>query len=409
MKLLNVKSVEEVLKIIEENFLPIARYEKLGLNNCLGRILGEDIFSPEILPPYSRSSVDGFAVIATDTYGASESLPAFLELKGDIQMGKMAGSIQFGETKYIPTGGMLPEGADGVVMVEYTEKIGNQIMLYRQAAPGENVIKAGDDVQQGELVLEKGTSLNEAAIGVLAALGIKEVKTFQRPVVGILSTGNELVPYQQEKLELGQIRDINSITLASIAQKCGAEVIQGGIISDNLDQILIKAQELLDKVDILLLSGGSSVGTLDFTSQVVKELGEGELLVEGISVKPGKPTLFSKKGTKAIWGLPGHPVSAMMIFHFFGKRMLNLLAGVKENKITPKCKAFLSRNVPSSAGRTDWVRVKLTYDGEKYLASPIFAKSGLIKTLSDSHGFIEISAAKEGLEAGSWVEVILWK
>jgi len=408
MKLLKVKSVEEVFKIIDDNFQAINRFKKLKLENCLGRVLVRDVVSPEVLPPYSRSSVDGFAVNASDTYGASESLPAFLELKGVIKMGEKAEDIQYGETRYIPTGGMLPLGADAVVMVEYTETLVDQVMIYRQVAPGENVIKAGDDVRKGEVVLKKGSVLKEAELGVLAALGLTEVTVYEKPVVGILSTGNELVPSFKKELKYGEIRDINSITLASIAKKYGAKVVQGGIASDNLEEMLEKARGLLEEVDVLLLSGGSSVGTLDFTSQVIKTLGQEKLLVEGISVKPGKPTLFSKKGHKAIWGLPGHPVSAMMIFSYFGERLIRLLGGYEDCKIKTVCKALLTRNIPSSAGRTDWVRVKVVYDSGKYLAAPVFGKSGLIKTLVDSNGYIEVPTSKEGLEAGSWVEVMLW-
>ena len=204
-------------------------------------------------------------------------------------MGMPAGKINWGETHYIPTGGMLPQGADAVVMVEYTGKIAQQVMLYRQVAPGENVIGAGDDVKRGEPVLNKGSILKEGEIGSLAALGINQVPVYRKPVVGIISTGNELVPSHTKNLEDGQIRDINSIILSSMAQNFGAEVISGGIASDNLNSILESAQKLLPQVDALLLSGGSSVGTLDFTAQVLQELGD-EILVEGIAIKPGKPT-----------------------------------------------------------------------------------------------------------------------
>jgi molybdopterin molybdotransferase len=408
MKLLQVKSVEEVVKIITDSFQEINRVQELKMEDSLFKVLAEDVYSPEILPPFSRSSVDGYAVNATDTYGAGESLPAFLQMVGEIKMGENAEKINRSETRYIPTGGMLPKGADAVVMIEYTEKLGNQVMIYKQVGPGENVILAGDDVKEGELILKKGTVLKEAELGALAALGINNVTVYEKPVVGILSTGNELVSNTEKELKNGQIRDINSITLASIAKKYGAKVLLGGIASDDFDEILNKASNLLDKVDVLLLSGGSSVGTLDFTSQVVKKLTGGNLLVEGISVKPGKPTIFAKKDNKAVWGLPGHPVSAMMIFNYFGEILLNILSGSRELKFKKICKALLTRNIPSSAGRTDWIRVRLTKDTNNYQATPVFGKSGLITTLIETQGYIEIPPQKEGLETGTWVDVILW-
>ncbi|KJS21453.1 MAG: molybdenum cofactor biosynthesis protein [Clostridiaceae bacterium BRH_c20a] len=408
MKLLTVKTVEEVKKIIIDNFQSIEKYEELELDDCLSRVLGQDIYAPETLPPFSRSSVDGYAVNASDTYGASESLPAFLEFTGEITMGTKAELIKFGQTRYIPTGGMLPPGADAVVMVEFTEKLADQVMLYRQVGPGENVIKAGDDVNNGDFLISKGVVLKEAELGSLAALGINSVSVFKKPVVGIISTGNELVPRNTGELQKGQIRDINTIILSSIAKKLGADVIEYGITNDKYDQIYEKASRLLPEVDILLLSGGSSVGTLDFTSQVLEKLSNKNVLVEGIAIKPGKPTLLAKIKNKAILGLPGHPVSAMMIFSYFGEILIDILRGSKDIKVKKICTALLTRNIPSSAGRTDWVRVKLEFDNNSYKATPVFGKSGLITTLIGTQGYIEIPPHKEGLEGGSTVEVVFW-
>ncbi|KJS80235.1 MAG: hypothetical protein JM58_18910 [Peptococcaceae bacterium BICA1-8] len=408
MKLLTVKSVDEVKKILIGNFQSIDMYEKVDIDDCLSRVLGQDIFAPEILPSFSRSSVDGYAVNASDTYGASESLPAFLEFIGEIKMGTEAELIGFGQTRYIPTGGMLPPGADAVAMVEYTEKLADQVMLYRQVGPGENVIKAGDDVKKGDFVISKGTVLKEAELGSLAALGINSVLVYKKPVVGIISTGNELVSRQVGELQKGQIRDINTILLSSIAKRLGADVFECGITIDNYDQIFEEASRLLPEVDILLLSGGSSVGTLDFTAQVLEKLSNKNVLVEGIAIKPGKPTLLAKVNNKAILGLPGHPVSAMMIFSYFGEILIDILSGSKDIKVKKICTALLTRNIPSSAGRTDWVRVKLEFDQNSYKATPVFGKSGLITTLIGTQGYIEIPPHKEGLEGGSTVDVVFW-
>ncbi|MFZ5945495.1 MAG: gephyrin-like molybdotransferase Glp [Bacillota bacterium] len=408
MKLLQVKSVEEVKEIIKNAFTDIDRYEEIDLSYGLNRILGEDIYSAETLPPFARSSVDGYAVLASDTFGAGDTMPTFLQALKEVEMGEEAPGIQMGETRYVPTGGMLPPLANAVVMVEYTEKLGDQIMVYRQVAPGENVINAGDDVKTGELVMRKGVPLREAELGALAALGFNTVKVYTRPILGILSTGNELVPPGEQEIKKGQIRDINSIILSSIAQKYGAQVIQGGIVGDDFPQILHRAEELLEKVDVLLLSGGSSVGTYDYTLQILQKLSQNNMLVEGIGVKPGKPTLLAKQGNKGIWGLPGHPVSAMMIFNYFGKYMLNTLSGNIGNKHKKTLKALLNRNIPSGAGRTDWIRVKVVESDAGFQAVPVFGKSSLITTLVESQGFIEIPTQKEGLEAGTWVEIIFW-
>lgn len=407
MKLLRVKSVEKVKKIIYAEFEGINRVETITITECLNRVLADDIFSPECLPPFSRSSVDGYAVRACETYGASESMPAMLELDGEINMGELAGQVITGHTKYIPTGGMLPEGADSIVMIEHTEKLGEQILIYKQVSPGQNVIKAGDDVKKGEIILRKGTVLREAELGALAALGIYSLPIIAKPIVGILSTGNELVKYTKKELKDGEIRDINALTLASISKKYGTEVLMGEILKDNYELIISKAREMLEKVDVLLLSGGSSVGEHDYTWRVLRELSDDNILVEGISIKPGKPTLIAKKGNKAIMGLPGHPVSAYMIYDCFGEIIVNQLAGKREPVLKKTIKALLTKNVPSSGGRTDWIRVELHQDEECICATPVFGKSGLITTLVKSHGYIEIPPLKEGVEKGSWVDVIL--
>lgn len=408
MKLLNVKAVDKVVEILKESFQAIERSEKIELVDCIGRVIAEDIYSPETIPPFNRSSVDGYAVKAEDTYGASESLPAMLEIKGIIKMGEQAGSINIGEAKYIPTGGMLPENADSVVMVEYTEKLVDQVMIYNQVGPSENVIYKGDDVKEGDLIIRAGTILNESSLGVLASMGKTNVLCYEKPLVGIISTGDELVPYDKKELKDGQIRDINSLTIESIAKKLGADVIRGGIISDDLDALKNKSKELFQKVDMLIFSGGSSVGTLDYTKQVIDSLGVDKFLFEGVSVKPGKPTLLAQKGNKVIWGLPGHPVSAMMIFKYFGEKLINILKGSKEEEHKPKISAILTRNVRSHPGRTDWVRVKLKYEDNKCYATPVFGKSGIMKTLLESQGYVEIKPEKEGLLSGTLVDVVIW-
>lgn len=405
MKFFNVHETREVLRLIEETYRPLQRTEEVSLYEAFGRVLAEDVKAGEDVPGFDRSTVDGYAVRAQDTYGASESMPAFLDIAGVIEMGKAAGAISPTHAKYIPTGGMMPDGADAVVMIEHVEEVGSLLNAYKQVAPGENVIRKGEDVHQGHPVLRRGHRLEPQDLGILAAVGVSRVKVFARPVVGILSTGDEIVPPDTKELQPGEIRDINTIALGASLQSMGAEVIYGGIVKDDYEEYVGRARALFEKVDMLIMSGGSSVGTRDFTVQVMEALGQPGILVHGISIKPGKPTILAKAGEKPVIGLPGHPVSALIIFDLFVRRIVNRLYDRTPHPFDPRIRARLSRNLPSAVGRSDYVRVRLEKrDGEVW-AVPVFGKSGLISTLTESHGVIEIPAPKEGLLQGEWVDV----
>jgi len=410
MKFFNVKSVEETMTIIHEQFSPINRTVRLPLMDALGLVLAEDVSAREQVPPFARSSVDGYAVRASDSFGASESLPAFFTITDRIEMGEAAHTpLAEGHAQYIPTGGMLPPGADSVVMIEHAEEIGELCNVYRQVAPGENVVAAGEDVQEGTVVLGVGHRLRPQDLGVLAAIGQTTVTVRPRPVVGLLSTGDEIVPPEKAELSPGEIRDINRMTIGGLVRQYGGEVVDGGIVRDELETFRDKVAELYQQVDFLVLSGGSSVGTRDYSVDVLQTLGEPGILVHGVSIKPGKPTIIGKANGKPVMGLPGHPASAMIIFQLFGVPILQQLAGERPSAADKRLRARLSRNVASAMGRTDYLRVRLEHRDDGLWAIPVFGKSGLISTLVASDGVIAIPANKEGLMAGEIVAVELFR
>jgi molybdopterin molybdotransferase len=409
MKFFHVKTVDETLSIIGEQFGVSQKTIRIPITDALGRVLAEDVYSDEQVPAFSRSTVDGYAVKAKDTYGASESLPAFLDITGKIEMGKAAELfLEEGQAHFIPTGGMLPAGADSVVMIEHVEEVGELLNVFRQVAPGENIIRAGDDVERGDLVISKGRKLRPQDLGVLSAIGKTEVMVYPKPVVGILSTGDEIVPPDKARLLPGEIRDINSVSIGAAAKQFGAEVIYGGIVKDEYEEFLRRAAELYDQVDFLLLSGGSSVGTRDFSVQVLETLGQPGVLVHGVSIKPGKPTIIAKAGEKPVMGLPGHPASALIIFHLFAVPILERLSGINKEKTDMRVEARISRNIPSAVGRSDFIRVKLEERADGLWAVPVFGKSGLISTMVESDGMVEIAANKEGILEGEIVKVYLF-
>lgn len=410
MKFFHVKTVAETLEVIAGEFKPNRPSIEVSLIDALDMVVAEDVLSDEQVPHFARSTVDGFAVRARDTYGASDSLPAFLDVTGKIEMGKSAVQpVKEGQAQSIPTGGMVPDGADSVVMIEHVEEVDDLLNVYRQVAPGENVIRAGDDVEKGELVVAAGQRLRPQDLGVLSAIGKTSVRVYPRPIVAILSTGDEIVPADKKVLSPGEIRDINSITVATAARQCGAQVIYGGIVSDDYESFAKRAKDLFDQSDLLLLSGGSSVGTRDYTEQVMQSLGDPGVLVHGVSIKPGKPTIIAKAGAKPVMGLPGHPASALIIFHLFVAPLIKRLQGQKPADYDRRISARISRNIASAVGRSDYIRVKLEEREDGLWAVPVFGKSGLISTLVKSDGMVEISANKEGILEGEAVYVHLFQ
>lgn len=408
MKLMRVTSPGDVLQIISEQFRALAD-ETLPLEKAGGRYLAATITAPEDIPGFDRSTVDGYALFSGDSFGASESMPAMLEFAGEVLMGKPAPPINNGQCCLVHTGGMLPAGADAVVMVEETDLSGSLVQVFSQVAPAENVIHRGEDLKMGDPALLKGSKLRAPEIGLLASLGISTVRVHRRPVTGLFSSGDELVDYNAATLGPGRIRDSNAPALQFLAEQLGTEVKHGGILPDSFDSFLEKSRSMLGETDLLVFSGGSSVGSRDFTARTMQELGKPGLLVEGVSIQPGKPTLLANCGGKPVLGLPGHPVSALNIFSIFGKAIIGRLAGQDKPGFEPTVKAVLTRNISSKSGRTDYIRVRLEESAEGLKAVPVFGRSGMLRTLAEADGLIIVPPAREGISAGETVEVRPWE
>ncbi|WP_342433651.1 gephyrin-like molybdotransferase Glp [Neobacillus sp. FSL H8-0543] len=407
MQFFKVKTVEETFDLIEEQVAAIKETEVRSLENALHYILAVPVTAKENVPGFDRSTVDGYAVRARDTYGSSESMPGFLNVIGEVKMGEASAyQVGLGEAVYVPTGGMLPAGSDSVIMIEHCEDIDGLLNVYKQIAPNENVIRTGEDIRSGEVLLNEGTMLRPQELGALASLGVSEVTVFRKLKAGYLSSGDEIVPYQTENLLVGQIRDINYLTIAGLAAEWDIEVIYGGIVKDDFQEFQQRAKELYDQVDCLILSGGSSVGAKDYTIEVIDSLGTPGVFVHGISIKPGKPTILAMANGKPVIGLPGHPASAMIIFKLFGEKVLEKLKGKKAEKKLDRVFARMTKNIPSAPGRSDYIRVRLFEKEGEWWAEPIIGKSGLITTLVKSDGIVEITSEKEGISQGEYVPVI---
>ena len=385
--------------------------EEVGVASALGRVLAENIYAPHPLPDFQRSTVDGYAVRAAETYGASDSLPAYLTLVGEVPMGDVPGfEILAGQCALIHTGGMLPSGADAVVMLEYTQFARkDEIEVLRAVADGENLIRIGEDVAQGNVVLDRGTVLRPAEIGGLMALGVTRVKVKSRIKVGLISTGDEIVD-PHLAVQPGQVRDVNSYTLGALVEKNGGHPIQYGIITDTFEALKAMAGKALAESDAVIITAGSSASTRDMTADVIRALGQPGVLVHGINTRPGKPTILGACNGKAVIGLPGNPVSALVNGYLFVVPVIEKLLGV-----LPKPKATvlarLTINLASQAGREDWWPVKLTESSisktTHYEANPIFGKSNLIFSLAAADGLLRIPTDATGLSAGEMVEVLL--
>jgi len=402
--MLNVKTPEEVIEIIE-TLLPNfeCKSELVDLINACGRVLHFNISSDENVPDFNRSTVDGYAVRASDTFGCSESMPAILNVVDEVMMGESANvAITPGNCAIVSTGGALPETADAVVMVEHSEDYGDGMVgMQKPVAPGNNVVFKGDDVTVGKLVLEAGKILTPHDIGILAALGHDKVAVRVKPVIGVISTGDELVPVST-KPTAGQVRDINTAMLLAVANELGAEALDFGIIKDDEKAICNAVLTAVEKCDICLISGGSSAGARDMTARVIES--EGELLLHGIAMKPGKPTILGIVNGKAVFGLPGHPVAAYMVTELFVRPLLEKLT--KSHVVRRSTDAQLSEAISSNHGRAEYIAVTLDDNDSKNIANPIRGKSGLISSLSGVDGYICVPRDCEGLSKGDVVKVV---
>ncbi len=410
MLFFKVKTAEEVLEIIG-GFQP-AGEEALSLAQSFGRVLSRDVLSPEDLPGFQRSTVDGYAIMAKDSFGANESLPALLEVVGEVAMGEIPSiSVRKGQAVKISTGGMLPAGADGVVMLEYSQELDDKtVELSRAISPQDNVIQPDDDLRKGSLVLRKGGRVRPQDIGVMAGLGFKEVWVYKRPKVAVISTGDEVIPADQ-KPSPGQVRDINTHTLSAFCIQEGAEPEIIGLCRDKFGDLRGMVEKGLRRADTVWISGGSSVGTRDLTLKVIESFDGSEVLVHGISISPGKPTIIARVGAQGIFGLPGHTASAMVVAEVFLAPFLRKISGEgdfsrREEEVV---RARLSRNIESASGRDDYIRVKLIRKDREWVAEPIFGKSGLISTLVDADGLLRVDRSTEGLYQDQLVDVMVFR
>ncbi len=388
----------------------ILSVEAVGLSAAQGRVLAEKIYADIDIPGFSRSTMDGFAVQGASTFGASEGNPAFLTVVGSVAMGEKPDfTVGPGEAVRIATGGMLPVGSDAVIMVEHTECIDAEtIEVYKSAAPGQHVIARGEDMHCGDGVLHRGQRLRPQEIGLLAAVGRTRLAVFKRPRVGILSTGDEVVPVEVVP-QPGQIRDVNSAALAAFIAAAGGLPQAYGIVPDDYEALLGACRQALQDTDMVLISRGSPAGTPDFTIDVLQELDAAEILVHGVSIRPGKPTILARAGGKPVWGLPGHVTSAMVVFAVLVRPFLEHLGGMDPQFLRRfQVPARLTRNLPSVQGRVDYVRVRLVAGGDGIEADPVLGKSGLIRTMAMADGLLCIDANTEGLDRGAVVPVELF-
>ncbi len=440
-------SVDEALGILHSSYVPPEPgREEVSLREALGRILAADIISGTHLPEFPRSSMDGYAVFSSDTFGASEQIPAYLKLAGEVFMGEAdPGPISRGQVFAIPTGGMLPDGADAVVMLEHTQILpppspgatrhplplrgegnilasspsmgagreeGDEVEITKPVAPGENVIQPGDDIRAGEAAFAKGHRLRPQDLGALAGIGVTRVPVFKMPRVAIINTGNEIVPADKSPRP-GQVRDVNSYTLAALVRKAGATPVLKGIFRDEFRPIREAVEDAISECELVAITGGSSVGTRDLTEKVINDIEPG-IIVRGVSVKPGKPVIIGIVSGKPVFGLPGHPVAVAVCFYLFLRPLLREISGEIDQLAAlgiPDVRAVearMARNYSSVPGREDHLGVMLKLEDGELWAYPSLGKSGLIFTLVKAHGMAVIPAEKPGVAKGEKVMVRLF-
>jgi molybdopterin molybdotransferase len=402
-----VTELEQVLGY--RNRFVLVPSQPVDLIAAVGRILATDVTATADVPGFDRSTMDGYAVQAQSTFGASEANPAYLTLTGQVEMGQGAPTaVGLGEAVRIPTGGMLPESADSVVMVEHTAELDDaSIEVYRSVAPGQHVIRRGEDIASGARLLRAGCRLRPQEVGLLAALGHESATVYRRPRVAVISTGDEIVPVDRLPGP-GQVRDINSFSLSAQIVTAGGLPLPMGIVADRPERLEAACNQALRQADMVLLSGGSSVGTRDYTVDILQRLPQSEILVHGIPISPGKPTILATVGRRPVWGLPGHAVSAMVVFQTVVQPFLFHIAGRRQPAFSSRWPVWarLNRNLSSSPGRTEYVRVRLfDRDGEVW-AEPVLGKSGLIRTMVAADGLVTIEQHTEGLAHGSRVSVL---
>jgi molybdopterin molybdotransferase len=409
-----VKTVSEALT----GFRPARRtpVEAVSLDEALGRVPAESIAAPHALPGFARATVDGFAVRAADTYGASEGLPGYLDLAGEARMGRPPeNEVRPGAAVAIATGAPLPPGADAVLKIEHTQAATPELLeVLRPVAPGEGMVRADEDAAPGDQLVRPGRPLRPQDLGMLAAAGLAAIPVHARPRVSIVSTGDELVNGAHYELEMGQVRDSSAPALAALVREAGGEPRFAGIVPDDRDALATRLREELTGTvpcDVLVVSAGSSVGARDETAEAIASLGEPGIWCHGLAFRPGKPTLLADCGEVPVIGLPGNPRSALVVFRLIGMPIVRLVGGCTEPPPEPSIRATLTRDLPSAAGRLDVVQVRLSAaapDAACSQAEPLFGSSSLLSVLTAADGYIVVPEAATGLAAGSDVEVMLY-
>jgi molybdopterin molybdotransferase len=387
--------------------------EFIDTERSLGRVVAESVLAPFPLPTFPRSTVDGYAVCAADTYGASDNLPFYMKVIGEISMGIGAiFALASNSSALIHTGGMLPDGADAVVMVENTQPSQTgEIEILRSVAVGENTIQVGEDVSTGDEVIPAGTRVRPAEIGGLMALGFTKIAVMRKPRIGIISSGDEIIP-PELPLHTGQVHDINAYTLSALIEDCGGMPFRYGIVPDEADSLYAVSAQALVECDAVVITAGSSASSRDLTAQVINKIGQPGVLVHGVNIRPGKPTILAVCNNKAVIGLPGNPVSALVVASLFVVPVVESLlrlrhsSGLSRRTLGPSIRASLAVNIPSQAGREDWVPVRINETPTGATAEPLFGKSNLIFTLVRANGMIYIPPDITGITAGETVEVI---
>ncbi len=402
---------DEAKKAIEDPFKPVfLGEEETVLLEAYNRVLNEDVVSGLDIPPFNRSTVDGYAVKAEDTFGAEENKPATLKISGAVNVGEQPHvKVAKGEAVEIVTGAPIPQGADAVVMVEDTQREDSDLHVFGSVTPNENVMKKGSDIKKGEVVLQKGQILGSSEIGVIAALGLTKVKVLKIPIVAVLSTGGEVYELGKD-LPAGKIYDINAYSLSTAVIESGGKPVYFGVVPDDKAALSKALQTAVASADMVITSGGVSVGPRDYTPQIVDSLGKPGIVVYGIAVKPGKPTTVGFVGEKPVFSLPGHPTSALLIFYLFARSLIQRLAGrpISGMRIV---RAFAGSRMFSAKGRRTFVMVKLEFDKKcRLIAEPVeTGASGAITTLAKADGFVEIAENEQFVDVDEEVAVMLFR
>lgn len=401
MDFFNVTPLDKAKQIFKTNFsLKSLGNSVLPLAQAIGKRCYSDVISPESLPDFNRSTVDGYAVKSANTYGATDSIPALLRLVGKVKMGESDTlEISSGETVYVPTGGAIPKGADAMVMLEYTETMADKLAIFKPCSVGENIIKIGDDFIKGSVATKKGNKITYLNAGILASIGVAELKVYNSVKVAVISTGDEIVEIDK-KTQIGQIRNTNSTINSALCQQEGFEIVSDVLLPDNFESLDFAVLDAVKRADIVLISGGSSIGSKDYTEKVLAK--EGEILAHGLALKPGKPTIMAKVKGKMVVGLPGHPMACLLTLRLL---VLDAVAELFGDTKKPFVYAVTTTNLPSSAGRLTVQPVKLSAEEDIVYATPLFYKSGLVSVLAEADGYFLIEPNQEGVYKNQRIKV----